>query len=401
MEREELFKSLWVKNDAKIVLLVLDGLGGLPVDGKTELERAQTPNLDALAARSACGLTDPIAPGITPGSGPAHLAMFGYDPLKYQIGRGVLETLGVGLSMTPQDLAARGNFATMDDRGIITDRRAGRIPTEKNRELCALLRKDIPEIGRVQVIIESGVEHRFVVLFRGEGLEDGLSDADPQQVGQKAKPARALKPGAKQSETIVNRFIDLASRVLKAQHPANTVLLRGFARYPHIPSMNELFGLNTAAIAPYPMYRGLARLVGMEILESGPSIEEEFKTLSENFDGYDFFYVHVKKTDSYGEDGDFGKKVKVIEEADRFIPDLLALNPDVLAVTGDHSTPAVLKSHSWHPNPFLLYSKYERSGGVKGFSEGECARGSLGRFRAKDELPMMMACALKLKKFGA
>jgi len=402
MVNEEIIKSLAIKTESKIVLLVADGIGDLPSeDNKTVLEKAFIPNLNKLASKSSCGLTDPISCGITPGSGPAHLSLFGYDPIKYQIGRGVLEALGIGMELTSRDLACRGNFATMDESGIITDRRAGRIPTELNEKICRIMQDKISRIRGAEIIIRPGMEHRFVVVFRGKGLEEGLSDADPQVVGQKLKYTEPLRPEAGEAAKIINEFIDKAIEVLKEHSPANAVLLRGFAKHPGLLTMGELFKLSPAAIATYPMYKGLAKLVGMEILEAGETIEEEFKTLKENYQKYDFFYLHIKKTDSYGEDGNFKKKVEIIEEVDKYIPELLSLKPDVLVVTGDHSTPAALKGHSWHPNPFMLFSKYIRVDEVEQFNEKECVKGGLGRFSAVDVLPLMMANALKLQKFGA
>ena len=402
MVNEEIMKSLAIKTESKIVLLVADGIGDIPSkNNQTVLETASIPNLDRLASQSVCGLADPISCGITPGSGPAHLSLFGYDPIKYQIGRGVLEALGIGMELSSRDLACRGNFATLDKEGIIADRRAGRMATELNKKLCKFLQDKINQIGEVKVIIRPGMEHRFVVVFRGDGLEDALSDADPQKVGEKIKFAEALDPKAKKSVKTVNEFIKQATDILKEHYPANTVLLRGFAKYPGLPTMKELFKLTPAAIATYPMYKGLAKLVGMEILETGESIEEEFKTLKKNFEKYDFFYLHIKKTDSYGEDGNYEQKVKIIEEVDKYIPEVLNLKPDVLVVTGDHSTPALMKGHSWHPNPFMLLSKYIRVDEVKQFNEKECVKGGLGRFLAVDALPLMMANALKLQKFGA
>jgi len=396
----DILTSLVTKTDSKIVLLVMDGVGGLPINGKTELEAANTPNLDRLVKENVCGLTDSIERGITAGSGPGHLGLFGYDPTEYEIGRGVLEALGVGLEMTPLDVAARGNFATRNETAI-TDRRAGRIPTELNQKLCAKMAEAIPEIDGVKVIIHSGMEHRFVVLFRGEGLDGRIADADPQQVGLPPKLATALAPEAEHTAEIVNAFIRKAEEVLKDEHPANTILLRGFAKYPDIPSMEQRFGLTPAAIATYPMYRGLAKLVGMTLLDTGKTVADEIETLKEHWNSFDFFFVHVKKTDSYGEDGNFEKKVSIIEEVDKAIPDLLALKPDVLVVTADHSTPAMLKSHSWHPNPFLLVNKYIRPDEVTYFSERAFVHGGLGRFLAKDGIALMLAHALKLKKFGA
>lgn len=392
--------SLVTKTNTKIILLVMDGLGGLPINGKTELEAAHTPNLDQLVKGNICGLTDSIARGITAGSGPGHLGIFGYDPTEYEIGRGVLEALGVGLEMTPLDVAARGNFATRDDH-VITDRRAGRIPTETNKMLSKKIAKAIPEINGVKVVVHSGMEHRFVVLFRGEGLDGRIADADPQSPGLSPKLARALAPEAEDTAKIINAFITKVEDVLKDEHPANTILLRGFAKYPDIPSMEERFSLTPAAIATYPMYRGLAKLVGMHLLKTGQTIGDEIETLKAHYDAYDFFFVHIKKTDSYGEDGSFDKKVAVIEEVDHYIPDILSLNPDVMVVTADHSTPSMLKSHSWHPNPFLLVNRYIRPDEVTRFSERAFVHGGLGRFPAKDGMALMLAHALKLKKFGA
>lgn len=396
-----LMKELSIKADTKIVMLVLDGLGGLPQEpgGPTELEAAYTPNLDRLASQSLCGLSEPIAPGITPGSGPAHLALFGYDPLRYEIGRGVLEALGIGFDLERDDVAARGNFCTVDARGLITDRRAGRISTEKNVELCRLL-KDI-ELPRVQTFIEPVKEHRFVLILRGDGLHGELADTDPQQVGLAPLPPTALTAEAEDTAKLVENWIARAREVLRDQQPANMVTLRGFAKDPGLPSMGQIFGLRAAAIATYPMYRGVAKLVGMEVLPTGESLEEEFETLKAHFDRYDFFFIHIKKTDSAGEDGDFERKVSIIEHADELIPSLLDLKPDVVIVTGDHSTPAVLKSHSWHPVPTLLWSLYCRPDAAQAFSERECSRGELGRFLAKDLMSLAMANALRLTKYGA
>jgi 2,3-bisphosphoglycerate-independent phosphoglycerate mutase len=401
MASEEVIRSLTIKTSSKIVLVVLDGVGGLRVDGKTELEAAHTPHLDELASRSICGVADPVSPGITPGSGPGHLGMFGYDPLCYEIGRGVLEALGIGMHLGDRDVVARGNYATMDSQGIITDRRAGRIPTKKNIELCKLLQENIATIDDTTVEIRNGKEHRFVLRFTGEGLDGRLEDTDPQKEGKAALKAVPLVPEAAKTAQIVDSFVDKANEVLHDHHPANTVLLRGISKIPDIPSMSDLFKLTPACIATYPMYKGLARLVGMEILETGENIVDEFKTLKEHYQEFDYFFLHIKKTDSYGEDGNFEKKVEVIEEVDRHLPVLLDLNPDVIAVTGDHSTPALLKGHSWHPNPFMLYSKYERIDDVLEFNEAACAKGGLGRFLAVHEMPLMLASALKLEKFGA
>jgi len=398
---DEILRSLAIQTDSKLIMIVMDGIGGLPVKGKTELETAKIPNLDRLASKSICGLVDPISYGITPGSGPSHLALFGYDPICYGIGRGVMEALGIGLKLTQDDLTARGNFATINEEGVIIDRRAGRISTEKSQEICQFLQNEIKEVEGAKVSIYPGKEHRFVIVFRVEGLREELSDADPQKDGQKVKGAEYLIPEAQRTAKVVNEYLKRATDVLKPFHPANTILLRGFSKIPDIPSMSERFKLRPAAIATYPMYRGLARLVGMEILETGETLRGEVETLKNHFNEYDFFYLHFKRTDLTGEDGNFKKKVKAIEEIDRILPLILKLQPDVLVVTGDHSTPAVLKSHSWHPNPILLHSKYVRPDGIRRFTERQCQKGQLGRFPATEVIPLMLANGLKLKKFGA
>jgi len=403
----EFIRRLVVTADTRIVFLVMDGLGGLPMreGGFTELEAARTPNLDALATRSTCGSTVPISAGITPGSGPGHLAMFGYDPCRYLIGRGVLEALGIDFDLGPQDVAGRGNFCSLDASGNITDRRAGRISTEQCVELTALLNAQIRLPG-VDLFVRPVKEHRFVLVLRGNGLAGELSESDPQQLGVAPLAIHALdeandKAASQRTAGLVNEFARQARLILAERHPANMILLRGLDKRPELPSMSDVFGLRAAAIAVYPMYRGLAKLVGMTALPSGTSLADEFATLERAWTQYDFFYLHFKYTDSRGEDGDFAAKVAMIEEFDAFLPRVLALNPDVLVVTGDHSTPAALKAHSWHPVPTLLYSLYCRPDDVLKFSERTCLHGGLGVFPATDLMPLALANALRLTKFGA
>lgn len=398
-----IIKALSIKTDSKILLLVIDGVGGLPhpITGKTELETAKKPNIDSLAKKGILGLSHPIARGITSGSGPSHLALFGYDPIKHQIGRGVLEALGIGFSITEKHLTARANFATMDKNNIITDRRAGRIPTEKNIELTNKLQSSIKKIKDVNVIIRNGKEHRFVVILDGVGLDDSLTETDPQKEGLPPFPLMALKESAKKSAEVLNKLIIEINKVLKDEPKANTVLLRGISKYPTIPSMIEVFKLKPACIANYPMYKGLAKLIGMEILTTGDTIKSEFDTLEANHYKFDFFYLHIKKTDSYGEDGNFENKLKIIEEVDKQIPRLNKLNFDCIVITGDHCTPALLKSHSWHPNPFLLVSKYLIPDEFESFNEKNCKKGGLGQFFSVEAMPMMLAYAKKLEKYGA
>jgi 2,3-bisphosphoglycerate-independent phosphoglycerate mutase len=399
----DLMRELSVKTDSKIVLLVLDGLGGLPLDpsGQTELEAADSPNLDSLAARSDLGLSRPVAAGVSPGSGPGHLALFGYNPLRHVVGRGVLSALGVGFDLGENDLAARLNFATLDESGKISDRRAGRIPSEKGAELVEMLNENI-DLDDVETFVRHEKEYRAVAIFRGEGLSDALADSDPQRVGLEPLPVKPTddSPEAERSAALANAFVEQANEILKDQHPANTVLMRGFGMHPALPSFEEIYELDATAIASYPMYKGLARLAGMELLKEGEGIAGEFEALRENWDRHDFFFLHVKPPDAAGEDGDFERKAGVIEEVDAEIPGLLDLGPDALAVTGDHATPAKLKSHSWHGVPFLLNSPYTLPT-AEGFGERACAGGSLGEFPAEEIMGLLMGHALKLNRYGA
>ena len=396
-------KPLLKEANTKIVFLIMDGIGGIPreEDNKTELEAAYTPNLDALASEGICGLQIPVRTGITPGSGPGHLGVFGYDPATYQVGRGVLSANGIGFDLQHGDVAARGNFCSIDAEDNVTDRRAGRIPTEKNQELCNLLQEKI-RIPGVEVFIRTVKEHRFLLVFRGENLSGFIHDTDPQELGVKPLKPKAINPDADYTVRIVDEFLNQAHEILKDQHPANMVLLRVFSQKPTWPHMKECYGLKSAAIAAYPMYRGVAKLIGMDVLDTGETIEDEFTTLEKHWNEYDFFYVHIKKTDSYGEDGDFEKKKSVIEDVDTFIPRLRALHPDVIVVTGDHSTPSKMAVHSWHPVPVLLWSEHCRRDEVKEFGERACITGGLGpRFPAVDLMTLALANAKRLEKFGA
>jgi len=400
MDWEDLARELSQQTDSKIVLLVMDGVGGLPAGGRSELEAARKPNLDGLARAGVCGLADPVMMGITPGSGPSHLALFGYEPLKYRLGRGILEALGSGVEVGRSDLVARGNFATVRG-GLVTDRRAGRIPTEENVRICGHLNAHLPKREGVEVRVFPGKEHRFVARFTAEDLSDALSDADPQKEGKPPLPTAPLAPEAAKASAVVNRFLDDVAEVLQAEPKANVALLRGFSKFPSIPTMPELFRVRPAAVANYPMYKGLAKLLGMEVIAVGGETADLFDALEKNWAKHDFFYVHYKKTDSTGEDGDFGAKVAAIEALDPFLPRLAALKPDVLVVTSDHSTPSSLKGHSWHPNPFVLVSPTAGVDDVAVFTERACAKGYLGRFRAISAMPLMLAHALKLQKYGA
>ncbi len=438
MNLHQLMRDLRENNGSKIVLVVADGLGGLPIEfgGKTELETARTPNLDAMVREGVCGLSIPVLPGIAPGSGPGHLGLFGYDPLEYKIGRGILEALGINFQVGPRDVAVRGNFCTVNDKGLITDRRAGRPANERCVEMCKKMQTirippsppvlrgrgaggegvDMPEAppltpnpsppstgarGEVEVFVEPVREHRFVVVFRGDNLGDQVNDTDPQALG--VAPLFAVGEDANSQNTAkaINHFIVEACKLLKNDAPTNMVTLRGFARYPKIATMQDIYGLKSACIAVYPMYKGLARLVGMDILEGAATLAEQVDTLKKVWDRYDFFFLHYKYTDSTGEDGNFDGKVAKIEALDMEIPRIRAMNPDVVIVTGDHSTPSKLKAHSWHPVPTVLCAKTARPDGVVEFGEASCLRGGLGQVEAKYLMSLAMAHAGRLAKYGA
>jgi 2,3-bisphosphoglycerate-independent phosphoglycerate mutase len=405
MNMQDLIKPLIQKNDTKIVLALLDGLGGLPdSSGSTELEAANTPNLDALAKESACGLHIPVSYGITPGSGPGHLGVFGYDPIECQIGRGILEALGLGLEVRKTDVAVRCNYATIKE-GVITDRRAGRIPTEQSRSLTEKLQKEIGKIDDAELIFAPGMEHRFAVLMRfPDSLESDaamITDTDPQQEGKSPLKSEPLSKNAEEVSKIAEKLINVAHDILKNEAKANFILTRGYSNMPHIPTYSDAFGLNAIAIATYPMYRGLAKLVGMDTPAIEGTVEDEIKFLQRKYNEYDFFFLHVKKVDSYGEDGNFKGKAERIEEFDKLLPEILQLKPDVLIITGDHSTPSLMKSHSWHPVPVLLKSPFVIGGLCNAFSERECVKGELGIFPAINLIPLALANTGRLKKFGA
>lgn len=399
----EFVDTLVIKNDTKIVFLIMDGLGGLPMGEKqqTELESAKTPNLDALARRSVCGLLDPVGYGITPGSGPAHFALFGYDPIQNSIGRGILEAAGIDFPMTDRDLLIRINFATIDAKGIVIDRRAGRIDNATNRRICGKLQENIRNLSGTEIIFEPVKEHRAMLALRGEGLREEIVETDPQKTGLPPIPPKALVPEAEETSAILRELIQQAGKILSNEPKANMMLLRGYSRYRRYPSLQQRFGLNALAVAGYPMYRGIARLLGMAVGPQPSSIREEFDALRDHYGQYDFFFLHIKPTDSRGEDGNFDAKVAVIEEVDGLIPNVLALKPDVLVVTGDHSTPAALASHSWHPVPVLLSSADCRPDRVDRFGERDCIAGGLGRMPMMHLMGLALAHARRLEKFGA
>jgi 2,3-bisphosphoglycerate-independent phosphoglycerate mutase len=401
MDLHDLTRDLQLSGDSKIVLLVADGLGGLPMHpgGKTELESARTPNLDRLASLGVQGASIPVKPGIAPGSGPGHLGLFGYDPLRYQIGRGALEATGIGVPLESNDVAIRCNFCTLDEKGNIVDRRAGRIQSEESAAIALSLRQI--QIPGVQIVVEPVKEHRFVVVFRGEGLGDRVSDTDPQKTGVPPLDPVGHDPASQRTAAVAKEFLAQARKLLAGQKKANFHTMRGFAAKPNLPSYRDVYGLRAAAIAVYPMYKGLARLVGMDIIGNASTLEEQVATLKQAWNDYDFFFLHFKYTDSTGEDGDFQAKVERIEELDRVLPSIESLKPNVLIVTGDHSTPSYLKSHSWHPVPTLLVSDCCRPDPHTAFNESTCITGGLGHFESQYLMALALANAGRLGKYGA
>lgn len=398
----ELLEELITRNNTKIAMIILDGLGGLPEvkGGKTELESAKTPNMDALAEDSILGLSIPVRMGVTSGSGPGHLGLFGYDPVEYQIGRGAMEALGVDFDLNPNDVAARGNFCTVDDNGLITDRRAGRLPNCESEKLISLINEICIEDVTFEVRVVK--EHRFALVMHGNGLGSNVTETDPLKTNALPLEARALDSDSEKTATLVNKFLAIVSEKLKDLSPANMITLRGFAQLPKIPSFQERYGLNAAAIAVNGMYKGVSRMVGMSVLPvNGETPADEFSTLEKFWGDHDFFYLHIKKTDTAGEDGDFWRKVRAIEEVDALIPRLTALNPDVIIIGGDHSSPAVLKFHSWHPVPLMIYGKHVRADCISEFGERACTRGSLGVIPAKEIMPLALANAGRFAKYGA
>lgn len=412
MQHHQLLARLAETTGGRIVLLVLDGVGDL-VTGEqpaTALERAATPHLDALAARSALGRLVPVVPGVTPGSGPGHLALFGYDVTgpEGDIGRGVLEALGIDLEVRPGDVAARGNFASADRDGRLTDRRAGRIPTAECRRLCGKLRDHLAThpVPELEVTVAAGEGYRFVVLLRGQGLSPALADTDPQRLGvppldPEPLPEAADKTAAGATAGKVGQLIAALHRAIADEPRANRVLLRGFSTLPHLPSMGELYHLRCGAFAGYPLYRGVARACGMETVPCGKSFGEILERVRERWEDFDFLFLHVKQADAAGEDGSLDAKVEVIEEVDRRLPELLELGPEVLAVTGDHSTPAPMRSHSWHPVPLLVSSDRCFLDPCRRFTEVEAIGGHLGTFPSRHLMGLLLANAGRLAKFGA
>jgi 2,3-bisphosphoglycerate-independent phosphoglycerate mutase len=394
---------LILSNDTKIIFLVLDGLGDIPNPNHalmTPLEAAKKPNMDRLAVeKGVLGRTIPVDIGVTPGSGPGHLSLFGYDPREYEIGRGILEVLGLNMDIGAGDVTARGNFCTVKE-GIVTDRRAGRIETALGEKLCARLSQAIPEVDGIRVTVKPGVSHRFGIVFSGKGLSDQLEDADPHKDGKPVIYVAPKSPAAERTAVAITTFMKKVAEILKDEPKANSVLLRGFSIRPAIPSFSDRYHMEALALTTYPMYRGIAKVLGMKVEKEPRDYDEMITILREHYEKYQFFFMHVKETDVAGEDGDFPAKVKAIEMIDKIIPAIYDLKPKVLVITGDHSTPCAMKGHSWHPVPLLIVGDTGETDGIP-FFEKNCVRGSLGTIYARELMTLAMSYGSKLDKFGA
>jgi len=409
MDMLPVIEELSQKTPSKILLVVLDGVGGLPrqFGSQTELATAHTPNLDALAKRSALGLLTPVYPGLTPGSGPGHLSLFGYDPFTYLVGRGALSAIGIGADFKDHDVGVRGNFATLDAAGLVNDRRAGRPSDAENNRVVSKLKTAIREVEGVQVSFYTESEHRFVVILRGADLGDKVSDTDPQKTGVAPLKSHAHDAGdtaSTKTASVLNALTRRIREVLGDEPQINGALFRGISEKPQFPSMSQVYKVSAACVASYPMYKGVASLVGMDVLQVEgveDALEGKVRALQENWEKYDFFYLHFKKTDSTAEDGNFDEKAHKVEIFDGLLPELLALEPEVLAITGDHSTPSIMKAHSWHPVPLLMHAPLLRNDPAQRFTEDEAARGSLGHLRGVELMPLLLAHAGKLQKYGA
>ncbi len=404
MDITTVWEELAWEQGGKIIYIIIDGVGGLPhpEKGGTELQIAQTPNLDQIAQQSSCGLLEIVGPGITPGSGPGHLSLFGYDPLIYNVGRGILSALGIEFDLQPGDVAARVNFATLDQQGNVSDRRAGRIETDLNRRLCQKINEKVTLDFEGEYFFETVSQHRAVFVLRGKKLEGQLEDTDPQITGVPPKPAKALSKESEKTANLVQSFIDQVNQVLADEQPANSILMRGFDHYQPFPDLRDRFKLDGVCIADYPMYRGVSRLVGMDVLPRPGGMKQRFKALESCYsDDYNFYFLHVKHSDSRGEDEDFEGKVKVLEEVDQLMPMVTQLNPDVLVVSADHSTPAIMGRHSWHPVPVMIQAKTARIDQVLTFDEYACLQGALGTRPGVQLIGLALAHAQRLRKFGA
>ncbi|MCA1840528.1 MAG: 2,3-bisphosphoglycerate-independent phosphoglycerate mutase [Actinomycetota bacterium] len=397
----EIFTDLVRGSASKILLVVLDGLGGFRTsERRSELHSAATPNLDRLAFEGSSGLQTLVSPGITPGSGAGHLALFGFDPTSFELGRGALSAAGIGFELEPGDVAARVNFCTLDEAGIIVDRRAGRISSDENRRLCKTVLDGIDTPSGVQLFLETERDHRALMVLRGEGLSPEISDTDPQVTGVPPLPPTAIDPAAATTANLLIEILQQAGALLKDEK-ANFILLRGFDTLRPVPSFSQRYKLDAMGIAGYPMYIGIARLLGMTVSQPQSTFADEVAVLTSSWKDHEFFYVHQKATDSAGEDGDFDRKVAAIEQVDREVERMMALQPDVICVTGDHSTPSQMRSHSWHPVPFLMRGPLVPVDDVDRFNEEDARLGGFGQVMGKDLMPLMLAAAGKLVKFGA
>lgn len=407
--------------EKRVLLLICDGLGDRPVKalgGLTPLQAARKENLDWLASGGVSGLLDIISPGIPPGSDTAHLALFGYDPYQVYTGRGPFEAAGVGLEVRQGDVAFRCNFATMDDKGRIVDRRAGRIK-EGTAQLAEAL--DGMELEGVEVRFKEGTEHRAALLLRGDGLDPLVSDADPHSAGLPLAKVKPLSRQAEKTARVVNKFLERASQIL-ARHPvnldraerglpvANVLLPRGAGVFPTMPSVKERWGVEFTAIAGVALIKGICRSLGMKLIEvmgatggldtdMGAKMAAAVKAL----EGHGVVVVSIKATDVAGHDRNPELKRQLIERVDESLrPIRECFQEDwIIAVTADHTTSSETGDHSGDPVPLLVFGEGVRIDDVTTYDEVAAARGGLGRLRGRDLMPLLMDLSDKTGKFGA
>ena len=405
----------------KVLFLIFDGLGDRPIPEfgyKTPLEAAATPNFDALAARSICGLSNALGRGVRPGSDVSHLAIFGYPMERYYTGRGPIEVAGLGIRLQEGDVAFRGNFGTVDGDWNILDRRAGRIRVVD--EFTAAV--DGMKIDGVEILVRPGTAHRAGVVFRGKGLSANVTDADPHAEGL---PVSLVRPKDDTKEAaftagVINKFMRASYEILDrmeanekrrqaGQFPANFLLLRGAGMYPTMPTFEQRYGMRACCIAGGGLYKGIGAFLGMDLIEvegatalPDSSVRNKFIAAKKALEQYDFVFTHVKATDSLAEDGNASGKREFIEKCDLAAQELLDLPENVLlVVTADHSTACELKAHSADPVPIMFCSKHVRVDGVTEFGERAFASGGLGRMVGADIMPTVMNVLGKLHLIGA
>jgi len=410
---------------SKVLIVLLDGLGDRPsrsLNGMTPLQMAHKPGLDELAAEGITGIMDPVAPGIPVGSDTGHLSILGYDPYRYYTGRGPLEALGAGMDLRPGDVAFRVNFATVGDDWTVIDRRAGRISTEEARALGEAIREMAAGFdSEFRFEFLSTVEHRGVLVMRGDGLSDEVTDVDPHREGVKAEMPRprSQTPEAERTARELERFLRRAREVLeshplnvervkKGLRPANAILPRGAGKMPKLPSLRERFGVSSVVIAGGALYRGVCRAAGMDVRivptatgTLNTDLNAKFNAAFESLRTYDLVFLHIKGTDTASHDRNPAVKASFIEKVDRELRARIdQLQDVVVCVTGDHTTSSIDGRHHGDPVPILIWGEGVRRDKVVRFDEVSCADGALGRIRGLDVMNVLMDLVGRVEMFG-